>query len=1182
MLKSKTPFAIVAVLAFVHLASATFVSSNGQLRASGTKIVNDVGSPIVLRGVSLYHSQNLSKYWNHDTIAWLVSDWHINVIRAPVSATADGYILNPTQEYDKLAAVIQSAINLGIYVIVDWHGSSSQSYQSEAIAFFRKVAQEFGSYPNVMFEVWNTHTTYQTWASSMKTFYDQVILAVREYTENLFIAGTIYWTQQGMDVAPAQPLEPGKYKNIAYSLEFFAGTDTQTYRELVQKVIYKGITLLATVGSLSESSGTGTVSVTEFDSWIDFLETNKIGWIIWSIADLPDTSSALVEGASESGNWASGDLTTSGSAAREKIRSLNSASSDGTSTTSTTTSATTTGSATTASSCTATVTRTVTATSVSTKVSISISTTTVFATKTVSTTRISTTTSSYTTTATRTVTATSTSASVSTVTKTATITTTKGTTSTITKTATTTQPCSSSPTTTTTTSTTSSTTASTSTSTSTPTSSTTTTTTTTATSTSSSATPTSTSTTTTTITTTTTTIPPANPCPVSPVGFVAKNGQLKTVGNKIVNKDNVITVLRGVSLFWSQWMGQFYNYNVVSTLVNDWNITVIRAAMGVEMGGYLTNPDLEKQKVVNVIEAALSLGIYVIIDWHDHNANQHQNQAITFFTDIAHTYGNCPNVIFEVFNEPEWQSWNSVIKPYHEALVSSIRTKSQNLILLGSSNWSQKLDEVANNPLDSTSYTNIAYTVHFFAATHKQWLRDLVQLAINKNLPVFASNSGPSESSGDGYVDTSEFGTWLSFLESNFISWVVWAVDDKAESSAALKPGVSSNGGWNPSSDLTTAGQLVRNEIRNRNGASTTPTITTTTTSSTTASTTTSSSSASTTSPTSTTTSTSTSTSTTTSTLVPDYTPNSKPCPKPAVGFAAAHGQLRTSGKMIVDIHNQPVILRGISLFWSQWYGQFWNYGVVNTLVKDWHVTVVRAALAVEMGGYLENAATERQKVINVIEAALDLGVYVIVDWHDHNANSHQNQAKTFFTDIADLYGNCPNVIFEPFNEPEWQDWNSVIKPYHQALVSTIRTKSQNLVLLGSRMWDQRLDEVAANPLDSSVYKNIAYTVHFYAASHRQWNRDLVQVAIDKNLPILASECGLSEASGAGNIDVNEFNNWVTFLESNYIGWAVWSLADKAESSAMLNPGASTIGAWTTNNYSPAGLATYNLIRSKQ
>ena len=124
---------------------------------------------------------------------------------------------------------------------------------------------------------------------------------------------------------------------------------------------------------------------------------------------------------------------------------------------------------------------------------------------------------------------------------------------------------------------------------------------------------------------------------------------------------------------------------------------------------------------------------------------------------------------------------------------------------------------------------------------------------------------------------------------------------------------------------------------------------------------------------------------------------------------------------------------------------------------------------------------------------------------------------------------------------------------------------------------------MANDPLDSTRYTNIAYSVHFYAATHKQWNRDMVQQAIDKNLPIFASECGLSEANGDGSIDVGEFNIWISFLESNSIGWVVWGVDDKEESSAALKPGASTNGGWVASrDLTPGGLVAYNLIRSKQ
>merc|ERR1719497_214876 len=136
-----------------------------------------------------------------------------------------------------------------------------------------------------------------------------------------------------------------------------------------------------------------------------------------------------------------------------------------------------------------------------------------------------------------------------------------------------------------------------------------------------------------------------------------------------------------MSLFWSQWMPQFYNNATVRWLRSDWRGSGVRAAMAIEHDGYLADPSREKKRVMDVVDAAIAEGLYVIIDWHDHNADQHKAEAKAFFAEMARTYGHSPNVLFEVFNEPIKQAWGSTLKPYHEELVSVIRQHSNNLII---------------------------------------------------------------------------------------------------------------------------------------------------------------------------------------------------------------------------------------------------------------------------------------------------------------------------------------------------------------------------------------------------------------------------------------------------------------------------------------------------------------------
>lgn len=294
---------------------------------------------------------------------------------------------------------------------------------------------------------------------------------------------------------------------------------------------------------------------------------------------------------------------------------------------------------------------------------------------------------------------------------------------------------------------------------------------------------------------------------------VATHGSLQTLGNKILDKNEKPVQLRGVSLFWSQWMPQFYNKEAVSWLKEDWNINVIRASMGVEdNGGYISFPEREKQKVFTVIDEAIKQGIYVVVDWHSHHAEEHLEEAKQFFGEVSKKYGHQPNIIYEIYNEPlNEANWVTVLKPYHEAVIAEIRKNDKdNLVVCGTRTWSQNVDEVIGNQIKDM---NVAYTLHYYAASHKQELRDKAQKALNAGLPLFVTEFGTTIYDGDGLVDVKESKLWWKFLDKNKISWCNWSICDKNESSAILIPGVSGKGGWTKS-EITESGLLVKKELK--------------------------------------------------------------------------------------------------------------------------------------------------------------------------------------------------------------------------------------------------------------------------------------------------------------------------------------------------------------------------------
>lgn len=296
---------------------------------------------------------------------------------------------------------------------------------------------------------------------------------------------------------------------------------------------------------------------------------------------------------------------------------------------------------------------------------------------------------------------------------------------------------------------------------------------------------------------------------------VEKYGQLSVKGNKIVDQNGNPVQLKGMSLFWSQERPGFYNYECIKWLRNDWKCEIIRAAMAVENAGYLENPTIEMAKVDTAVAAAIKLGIYIFIDWHDHHGQRHLNESKAFFAQMAQKYSQYPNVIYEIYNEPLNDiTWADSVKPYCQAVIDTIRCYDhKNIILCGTTTWSQDVDIASEDPIKGE---NIAYTLHYYSATHKAELRARAETAMQNGIALMVSEFGTVFANGDGDVDYEESRLWWDFCNKYQLSWCCWSVCDKAESSAALKPGASTTGGWKLE-DLNPSGILVRSELRGEN-----------------------------------------------------------------------------------------------------------------------------------------------------------------------------------------------------------------------------------------------------------------------------------------------------------------------------------------------------------------------------
>lgn len=296
-----------------------------------------------------------------------------------------------------------------------------------------------------------------------------------------------------------------------------------------------------------------------------------------------------------------------------------------------------------------------------------------------------------------------------------------------------------------------------------------------------------------------------------------QHGALHVENGKLTDADGNTVQLYGMSTHGIAWFPQYINYDSFRTLRDDWNTNCIRLAMyTAEYGGYCAGGDKEqlKQLVRDGVSYATELGLYVIVDWHilsDCDPNQNKDEAIAFFREMSEAFADNDNVLYEICNEPNsGTSWDS-IKSYAEEVIPVIREqKPDAVILVGTPTWSQEIDKAAASPL---TFDNVMYTLHFYAGTHKDDLRNRLETCAQNNLPVFVSEFGMCDASGNGANDFDSTTKWLDLLNKYQISFCCWNLANKDESSSVFKAASTALSDWTDE-DFNESGRWIRDYFR--------------------------------------------------------------------------------------------------------------------------------------------------------------------------------------------------------------------------------------------------------------------------------------------------------------------------------------------------------------------------------
>ena len=274
-------------------------------------------------------------------------------------------------------------------------------------------------------------------------------------------------------------------------------------------------------------------------------------------------------------------------------------------------------------------------------------------------------------------------------------------------------------------------------------------------------------------------------------GF-SKHGKLSVKGADLVDKNNKKVQLVGLSTHGLQWFGDYVNYDTFESLKYGFGINIIRLSLYTSEDGYCVSDEYRKKQLFNIvcngIDYCTDLDMYVMIDWHmlgaedlnDRNPLYYKDEAVKFFKELTVKYKGYDNILFDIMNEPSGPvKWNDC-KEYANLVIPTIRENSNGVIVVGNPRWSADLDSVMASPLEG--FDNIMYSYHFYAGD-KTNAQKIIN-AYNKGFPVFVSEHGGMENTGDGPIYYEYIKKWYEDLNMLNISYIAWNISNSKGSAS--------------------------------------------------------------------------------------------------------------------------------------------------------------------------------------------------------------------------------------------------------------------------------------------------------------------------------------------------------------------------------------------------------------
>ena len=283
---------------------------------------------------------------------------------------------------------------------------------------------------------------------------------------------------------------------------------------------------------------------------------------------------------------------------------------------------------------------------------------------------------------------------------------------------------------------------------------------------------------------------------------------------KLKDEDGQTVQLTGMSSHGLLWYPGYVNSGAMQTL-KEYGANTFRIAVysDDEAGGYVQKPQETMQLLYLAVENAICMDMYAVVDWHvlqDASPLNNTDSALSFFEEVSAHYGDCPNLLYEICNEPNGGTTWDEICAYAEQVIPVIRKNAPNaVVIVGTPEFSYAAEWAIDRPL---AFENVMYSFHFYAGQFDDHFNDVFNLAEKKDVALFVTEWGVNYGM-NGKPALAQAEKLVTVLNRRKISWAAWSLSNKDEVYSAIRPDCGKLSGWEED-DLTDVGKLIFSSFR--------------------------------------------------------------------------------------------------------------------------------------------------------------------------------------------------------------------------------------------------------------------------------------------------------------------------------------------------------------------------------